>query len=301
MPAYNAENFIGEAIPSILEQEHLDWELLILNDASSDNTRSVIESFDDMRIKHLTNERNRGYPKSCNRLFELAKGDFITFLDADDTCTPNRLQVCLEHFENDSELGFLTTNHFRFDQSHMIPKNTSVDYNRYASDPKYNPTICCATTFVRTELAKKAGGYDHFFDGLGGEDYHWLYKLSRLGKGKHITEPLYSYRQHPLQLHIQNTNPLKFFVPDILEQIRTAEQSGTDLMTNRNSLLQEWQNKLDSEPALTYLRQAAEAINRKNSSNFWTFWGKSISSKPHSSGKWKQALYLLYSYAARIA
>lgn len=301
MPAFNAEDFIGEAISSILKQDHLDWELLILNDASSDNTESIVESFTDTRINYFKYEKNEGYLKSSNRLFELAKGDFITFLDADDTCAPDRLSVCLEYFEADFELGFLTTNHFRFDESHKIPKSTSVDYDRYASDPKYNPIICCATTFVRAELVKESGGYHQFFDGLGGEDYHWLYKLSLLGKGKHITEPLYSYRQHPLQLHIQNINPLKFFVPDILEEIRIADLSGIDLLANEGLLIQEWQTKLRNEPATLYLRQTADAINRKNGSDFWKFWRKSISTRPHSAGKWKQALYLLYSYFARIA
>lgn len=301
MPAFNAEDFIGEAISSILKQDHLDWELLILNDASSDNTESVVESFTDARIKYFRSEKNEGYLKSCNRLFELATGDFLTFLDADDTCEPNRLKDCLEQFESGVELDFLTTDHVRFDESKRVSYASTVDFNKYATDPKHNPTICCATAFVRTELATKSGGYHPFFDGLGGEDYHWLYILSRLGRGMHLSKPLYNYRQHPNQTHFQNTNPLKFFVSDILEQIRTADQSGPDLLANKESLLQEWQNKLDSEPALTHLRQAAEAINRKSSSDFWKFWRKSISSKPHSAGKWKQALYSLYSYAARIA
>jgi glycosyltransferase involved in cell wall biosynthesis len=74
MPAFNAEKFIAEAIQSIVQQDHPNWELLILNDASTDGTAEKIASFHDPRINVFEHQENLGYLLSCNELFENAKG-----------------------------------------------------------------------------------------------------------------------------------------------------------------------------------------------------------------------------------
>ncbi len=301
MPAYNAEKFIAEAIQSILDQDYSDWELLILNDASNDDTSTIIHSFSDRRIKLFSNEKNEGYLRSCNRLFELAKGDFITFLDADDACPENRLSYCVVQFEQDQSLDFITTDHIRFDNSRNWIVHQPVDYSRYPNEPDYNPPVCCATIFTRSELLNKAKGYHPFFNKLGGEDYHWLYKISCFGRGMHVPEPLYNYRQHPHQTHMQYSDPLKYFVPDIIRQVRSADQNEKDLLGNTGALLAEWNLRLKNEPALLSLKKATEAMNHENVLDFWKCWRASIIEKPHSTKKLRQAFYLLYSYFARIA
>lgn len=301
MPAYNAEGFIAEAIQSIINQDHQKWELLILDDASTDSTKEVIYSFKDERIKVFSNEKNLGYLRSCNRLFELAKGDFITFLDADDTCLSNRLSACLQLFEDKPKVDFLTTDHIKFSSIDRHVHEQEVDHDRYSTDPTYSPILCCATIFVRSELLKQVGGYHRFFDGLGGEDYQLLFKLALNGNGKHLKQPLYEYRQHDAQFHLANNNPLKYFVQDIIYQIRVAHNSNQDLLTDPDVLLNQWQQYVASNPGCVYLRQASECINQSNSIGFWTFWSKSLWSKPHSASKFKQSLYLMYSYFARIA
>src|SRR5688572_15067752 len=93
MAAYNAAPFIGEAIESILNQTYSNLELLIADDASTDNTVKLIRNFNDSRIKLYNNEKNIGHVKTHNKLMLLAEGDFVTFQDADDYSELSRLEL----------------------------------------------------------------------------------------------------------------------------------------------------------------------------------------------------------------
>jgi glycosyltransferase involved in cell wall biosynthesis len=303
MPAYNAEKFISEAIESIIEQDHPNWELLILDDASTDATLSNIRTFEDARIKVFQHEKNFGYLLSCNELFENAKGDFVTFLDADDTCASTRISACVAAFETDSELDFVTTDYIRTDEFGKVISETRTEiyYKRYASDPNYYPTICCATIFLKSELLKKVGAYHPFFQDIGGEDYHWLFRLSRAGKGKHLSELLYSYRQHSGQIHVQNKNPLKYFAADIDQEIRNELILGNDPLLEPEPLRQKWLSRIQSNPSELHFRMASEALNQRKTGVFLSFLIKGLLSFPPKLNSLKHAAYLIYSFFARIA
>jgi len=303
MPAYNAEKFISEAIESILNQDHSNWELLILDDGSTDSTLQIVSTFKDDRIKVFKHEKNLGYLLSCNELFNTAEGKFITFMDADDTCSPNRISACLNEFETDLSLDFLTTDHYRttaFDKrasEHRI----EIDYKRYASDPSYYPTICCATIFLKKELLQKVGGYHPFFEEIGGEDYHWLFRLSRAGEGKHLSESLYNYRQHSGQNHIQNQNPLKYFAQDIDKELRCELTKGNDVLLNSESFKRKWIDTIEKEPSELYFRKASEALNQRTFRSFFSLLLKGSFSFPLKMKNAKRTAYLAYSFVARFA
>lgn len=93
MPAYNSEVFISEAIHSVIQQSYPNWELLVVDDASSDNTEKIVKklSAQDPRIKLLTNSKNSGTHYSRNIAIKAASGNFIAFLDADDQWKPEKL------------------------------------------------------------------------------------------------------------------------------------------------------------------------------------------------------------------
>ena len=110
IPAYNAELFIAKAIQCVLNQTYPHFEILIADDASTDNTRNIIDSFNDSRIKRFHNSENMGYLKTCNKLFSKASGDYITFQDADDVSVENRLEIQINEFLKDTELGLCTSN-----------------------------------------------------------------------------------------------------------------------------------------------------------------------------------------------
>ena len=100
LPAYNEEEFIAEAVQSILDQSHIDFELIIINNASTDNTLKILESFNDNRIIIINNEKNYGLSKSLNIGFAKSKGEFIARMDANDIAYPSRFVEQYNFFSN---------------------------------------------------------------------------------------------------------------------------------------------------------------------------------------------------------
>ncbi len=90
IPVYNSAEYISEAIESILNQSYQNFELVIINDGSGDNSGSIIKSFSDSRIKYFENEGNRGLVYSLNRGMEESKGRYIARMDADDIALPKK-------------------------------------------------------------------------------------------------------------------------------------------------------------------------------------------------------------------
>jgi glycosyltransferase involved in cell wall biosynthesis len=103
-PAYNSERFIADAINSVLKQTFTDWELLIVNDGSTDKTQSIVEEYSqkDNRIKLLNHSTSQGAGVSRNLAIKEAKGDYIAFLDADDIWKPNKLEKQIKLFKKTS-------------------------------------------------------------------------------------------------------------------------------------------------------------------------------------------------------
>lgn len=99
MPAYNASRYIREAIDSVLAQTFIDFELIILNDGSTDETEKIVKSYSDSRIKYIENEGNKGLAFTRNRLIEESKGEYIAWLDSDDVANHNRLQKEVDFLE----------------------------------------------------------------------------------------------------------------------------------------------------------------------------------------------------------
>ena len=105
MPSYNTARFIGESIASVFAQTYTNWELLIVDDCSTDNTDEIIAQFNDPRITYVKNEKNSGAAVSRNRALALAKGKWIAFLDSDDLWAPQKLE---------KQLKFMAENGFAF-------------------------------------------------------------------------------------------------------------------------------------------------------------------------------------------
>lgn len=92
MPSWNTGGFIAESIQSVIDQTYQNWELLIVDDCSTDNTDEVVASFEDDRIKYFRNEKNSGAALSRNRAMREARGEWIAFLDSDDLWIPEKLE-----------------------------------------------------------------------------------------------------------------------------------------------------------------------------------------------------------------
>lgn len=115
MPSYNTASFIAESIQSVLAQSYKDWELIIVDDCSPDNTDDVVRPYlSDERIKYLKNEKNSGAAVSRNRALREAKGKWIAFLDSDDLWMPDKLSKQIRFMEKNGYC-FSYTNYSEID------------------------------------------------------------------------------------------------------------------------------------------------------------------------------------------
>ncbi len=106
MPAYNAELYLEAAINSVIAQDHERWELLVINDGSTDRTSEVVANFNDKRIQYFEQE-NQGVSAARNKGLKVMKGDFFCFLDADDIFPQESISSRLIEFKRDRELHFV--------------------------------------------------------------------------------------------------------------------------------------------------------------------------------------------------
>jgi glycosyltransferase involved in cell wall biosynthesis len=104
MPTYKRAHLLPKAINSILSQSFKNFELIIINDGSPDNTIDVVKSFNDKRIRFYTNDKNRGISYSRNRGFNQAKGKYVMIMDDDDISLPDRMKLQVDYLENNPQI-----------------------------------------------------------------------------------------------------------------------------------------------------------------------------------------------------
>lgn len=128
MPSWNTAQYIAQSIQSVINQTYTKWELIIVDDCSTDNTDEVVEGFKDKRIKYLKNEVNSGAALTRNRAMREARGEWIAFLDSDDLWRPTKL----EH-----QISFMKKNGYglSFTEYEKIDEN-SRPLNVYVSGPE---------------------------------------------------------------------------------------------------------------------------------------------------------------------
>ncbi len=114
LPAFNAEKTVGDAIASVLLQTYQNWELLLIDDGSSDQTVSVARKFNDKRIKIFSDGTNKGLPARLNEAIGVASGKYFARMDNDDICFPERLQRQVEYLEAHAEVDLLGTRAMTF-------------------------------------------------------------------------------------------------------------------------------------------------------------------------------------------
>lgn len=113
-PSYNTAQYIGETIKSVLNQTYTNWEMIIVDDCSTDNTDEIVAQYTDKRIKYIKNEKNSGAAVSRNRALREAKGRWIAFLDSDDLWMPDKLSNQIRFMEN-NDYHFSYTNYSEID------------------------------------------------------------------------------------------------------------------------------------------------------------------------------------------
>jgi glycosyltransferase involved in cell wall biosynthesis len=204
----NGERYIDEAIGSILAQTYKDYELIVVNDGSTDSTCRILDSYKDkLDLKVVHHPSRQGITISINDGIRNATGDSITFLDHDDAWFPNMLETQVNHLEKFPDVGMVHSDFQTIDPAGNIVE-ASVARCRNRQRPSGNvfrelfmdSFIVAISVLVRKECFDRLGGWD---EKLRWADYHMWLRISRHYKVDYIPEVLVKYRQHPGQ----NTRP----------------------------------------------------------------------------------------------
>lgn len=194
MPVYNAAPYLNQAIDSILSQSFTDFEFLIINDGSTDQSDEIIRSYSDHRIRYEKNSQNIKLIATLNKGLELANGVFIARMDADDIAEPTRLETQIRFLKDHPEIGICGSWFRSFGQSESKVSYPVSDFEiRYTA--LYQCPFCHPTVVLRKELVTENDlRYSH--DYPHAEDYEFWLRASRVSRMANIPHYLLRYRQH---------------------------------------------------------------------------------------------------------
>jgi hypothetical protein len=195
MPTYNAGRYLRPAIESVLAQTFTDFELLIIDDQSTDGSLAVLNAYDDPRIRVVQNEQNIGLVRSRNNGLRLASGEYIAVLDADDVTLPNRLEEQVRCLREQQDVGIVASGSLIIDA-----EGNTLETHNYDMSPEQ---MYCTLTFAneifhssvtfRRQLILGIGGYDESFKYA--EDYDLWLRASRFSKIVKLNKILVKWRQ----------------------------------------------------------------------------------------------------------
>lgn len=268
MPVYNAGKYVNEAIQSILDQSFIDFEFIIINDGSTDESLYVIKSFSDKRIKILNNPANIGNYSSRNSGFIIAKGKYICVMDADDITLPNRFERQYIFMEENPEIG-LAGSGFRYygkEQDNFRENN----YERIKVILLRNNCFIHPTIILRHAFFKKYYlQYDERY--YYSADYDLIVRAARFFPVTNIPEILLQYRIHYQQITVKSRAKQMEYADNIsFEQLRnigidpyedeillhTHFLKGISIEYSKKKELYNWINKLlKSNQNLKYYQQ----------------------------------------------
>ncbi len=208
MPVYNAEAYLREAVESILAQSFTDFELIIVEDGSTDNSLDVINSFTDSRIQVLYNNGNQGIVYTRNRGMAAARGRYIAPFDADDIAHPEKFTKQIQFLEENPGYGLLGT------WAKLIDKNGKRLRKKWkvnAPPERIPPILLFRNYFVQSSVVLRReaippGGYEKGFDAV--EDYRMWTQIASKWKVWNYPEYLVKYRIHEQGISIREANTI---------------------------------------------------------------------------------------------
>ena len=192
MVVRNEELYIAEAIQSILDQTFKDFELIVVDDNSTDRTREIVNSFEDNRIHLHSNPNTPGKSGGLNHGYFLARGKYIANMDGDDISLPDRLQLQYDFMEENPNIGVVGGGHEEFGDENQQITNPTSHHDIFGCF--LHIRICCANTVMRVSALPPHVLYRDEYNGA--EDYKFFSELEPLVEFANIPEITYRYRQH---------------------------------------------------------------------------------------------------------
>ncbi len=204
MPVYNAERFLAQAIDSILAQDFTDWELILINDGSTDASENIIAQYEDDRIYYIKNSKNLGLIKTLNTGIELCAGKYIARMDADDISHPARFRRQTAFMDKHPDYLMCGTDAYVIDNENRrtgkiknLATNNLLQINLLFSPPFIHPSV-----MIRRDVLAE-NKYDENYKHV--EDFELWCRIAKLGKVANLNRELLEYRWHDSNVSVLNS------------------------------------------------------------------------------------------------
>jgi glycosyltransferase involved in cell wall biosynthesis len=266
MPVYNCELYVREAIESILNQTFTDFELLIIDDASTDATATIVKTYTDSRIQLIEKLVNTGYTNSLNQGLKIAKGKYIARMDGDDSCKPERFAKQLAYLEAHPECVLCATAfkiigkdiYFKSPEKHDAIKLDFLECN----------PICHSSVMMRKEtLDTHSITYDKTKEPA--EDFAMWIQLSFLGELHILPEILVEYRVYDKQVSSERAEEQMKLALEMKFQL--LSHLDIELNSQEHQFLEKYfrKNKTVTFNELSIFKQLQQKLRRSNGSCFF--------------------------------
>lgn len=193
MSCYNSEKYIADCISSVLKQTFSDFEFIIIDDNSTDESLNIIESFDDNRIILIKNNTNVGLTQNLNKGIEISKGEYIARIDSDDVCFPDRFQTQIDFLEKNDDISVVGSNAIMIDEYNKIVgitdetlKPDDIRNKCYLQNPLLHPSVMMRKQFISTNK------YNELFKTC--QDFELWVRTNKTYRFANIKKPLVFYR-----------------------------------------------------------------------------------------------------------
>ncbi len=232
MATYNNASYLHEAVDDILGQTFQDFELVLIDDGSTDETQEILRSYGDSRLVLLRNEQRRGVAAARNRTIAASRAPLIAVADADDRYDLRRLEKQVRYLERHPEVDIVVSDYYKMTSDGKvfarvrIPKtDAQIKFNFLWQCPLSHPTALC-----HRECVLKSGGYDESLSSA--VDTDWLARMSEYATFGVITEPLHYYRKHSASVS-ENHDPAQEAKRFLISHRLVSRYLGRDALTQR--------------------------------------------------------------------
>ncbi len=221
MSVYNSATYLREAMDSILNQSYSNFEFIIINDGSKDESLSILRSYTDSRIKLFDNGENKGLIYSLNKGIEAATGKYIARMDADDISLPKRFEKQLAFLEAEPTIAVCSCDYILFSENKETLSPAFKTHDEILGWMLFNASVAHPSLMIRTSVLKQQNQvFDPEFKHA--EDYDLWSRLLFKGKFGAVNETLFKYREHAGQVtRIHNS-----------EQIASANRIRKNILKN---------------------------------------------------------------------
>jgi len=229
MPVFNTAKYLPDAISSITDQTLQDFEFIIIDDGSQDQSLEILRSVEksEKRMRVITRP-NRGLISTRNELLGEASAELVAWMDSDDVSLRNRLAMQVRIFQDSPETVCVGTAAQCVDPNgkHLNLELYPTEHENILAEQQRGGAMRFPTTMMRRETALAVGGFREPF--RIGEDFDLLLRLSEIGEMRNLAEPLYLYRQHVASVCAQLGPSWSAYRDEILELARERRTLGAD-------------------------------------------------------------------------